>query len=263
MMPQPDRRRSFGILLAALLALGLIAFAVINVLRWHRGGPSKETGIAIVPIALSEAPADVQEAAAVLKTSRVGYAMPKGKTTYLIISTGQSGEAIKLVGAMSEEGNAGPIGVHLQTSTYGQQMVVARMDMAVADTRAIYFYLDGQMAAIPAVVNAHGLPLTAFPDKAQIVVVSPLAGERMAGNMVQVTGYARVFEAGFQVQVIAAGKGRVIGEAVGYAAAGAPNWGSFRVTVPVNAAGVTEAIVVLHESQSGAKAAVPIKFGSK
>ncbi len=263
-MPQPDRRRHFGMLLAGLLALGLIAFAVINLLRWYGGGSWQDGGPALRHIPLSEAPLSVQQAAARLAESRVGYAMPLGEVTYLIISTGSHGEQLVLDGARQMEGSR-YVDINLRSVTRGDRLIIAELEMPISDARMVQFNLDGYPAAIPALVNTHGLPLVALPEKGSFAVVSPKAGVRLMGHTVQVSGYARIFEGRFNVAVYSVNKARPLGQATGVAAAvGAPNWGSFRANVPVQIpAHITEGIVLIYDEQTGAKLPIKVRFGSK
>lgn len=258
-MLQPDRRRQLSILLATLLALGLIAFAVINVLHWYRGGA--KAGDEIQRIQLHEAPMLVQEAAARLSNSRVGYAIPFGKATYVVISTGMGGERIDLAGVTVGQQY---VDINLRSSSSGDRLIIAKLNRLVADTRMLQFNLDGHFALIPALVNLDNLPLVALPDKQSFVVTAPLAESRIMGSMVQVSGYARTFEGHFSITAFSANKGRVLGEAHVRAAAGAPNWGSFKVNLPLSLPeGITEGVLLVYDQETGAKVAIPIKFGAK
>lgn len=259
---RPDRSKQILVLLVSMLAVGLLAFAVISFLRWQDGGPKENDGLVIRPIPIDQAPAFVREAAMRLAPSRVGYVMPQADMAYVIISAGQSGERLELAGAR----RAGTIiDIDVRTSSTGQPVLIGLLQTPVMDTRLVQFHLDGYAAGIPALVNRDSLPLMALPDKASLALVAPVEAERIMGNTVQISGYARIFEAQFSVTVFAAGKGRVLGEVQHVmAATGAPNWGSFRVNVPVTVpVGVLDGIVLVHDEQSGAKLAVPIKFGAK
>lgn len=259
-MLQPDRRRQLSILLATLLALGLIAFAVINVLHWYRGGA--KAAEQLQRLQLHEAPMMVQEAAAKLSSSRAGYAIPFGNATYVVISTGPGGERIDLAGVKVEQNY---VDINLRTSSAGERLLIAKLNRAVSDTRMVQFNLDGHFALIPSLVNAHNLPLVALPDKQSFVITAPAAESRIMGNELQVSGYARVFEGQFSITVFSANKGRILGEvSAASAAVGAPNWGSFKVNVPLNLpAGITEGVLLVYDQESGAKVAVPIRFGTK
>jgi hypothetical protein len=216
----------------------------------------------IARVTLAQAPLRVREAAQQLATSRVGYVIPDGDVSYLIISTGMGGERIDVAGAR----RAGTIiDIDVRTNaTKGEALIIAKLNAAVTDTRLVQFHLDGYAAGIPALVNADNLPLVTLPDKEALVMVMPAGGDRIAGGTVQVSGYARIFEANVSVAVYSAGKGRILGQQNVTAAIGAPNWGSFKINVPYEqVAGLTDGVVLVYDNDSGAKLAIPIRFGSK
>lgn len=257
-----DRRQHLGILLVVLLTLGLVAFAVLNVLRWHGGG-TKQGDLALRRIALQDAPFAVQDVASKLAQSRAAMAIPQGSKTYVVIATGEMGERIDLARAERETSATG-IAVHVRTSATGERLVVGVMNHTVTDVRTVRFLLDGLGYRIPAVINADDLPLVALPEKEALVLVYPLEGSRISG-MLQVSGFARVPGGRLSVQVFSAGKGRILGEVSDvYAAAGEPDWGSFRVNVPMEVpAQTTDGVVVVYDRATGAKLVVPVQFGSK
>lgn len=262
-MPQPDRRRLAQLVLV-LMGIGLVAYAAISILHWQKPGtiPDKNKGLMVRKIAMTEAPQSVQEAAAKLALSRVGYAMPVGDATYLIISTGDMGERIEVAGARS---TGGLIEVDSRTTGNGERQVVAVLNTRVADQRSIQFNLDGHPAVIPILVNVDDLPLVALPTKGSLALVNPVANARIQGGIVEIAGYARVFEGRFNITVYSDGKGRVLGEAKGVAAAaGAPNWGSFKLTVPVDlSSGATKGYVLVQDEDTGYKLLIPVQFGKK
>lgn len=260
----PVQRRHLSLLVVGLLALGLIAFAVFHVLRWQAGGGGKAGSIVVRRVTVAQAPMAVQEAASRLATSRVAYAIPIGDVTYLVISTGEMGERVEVAGARQDEAVSGLIHVDVTSSSAGERLLILEMRASVYDTRMVQFNLDGHAALLPALVNADGVPLMALPDKEFLVVAAPQPNTRIVGGVVQVSGYARIFEGQFQATVFSAGKGRVLGEAQVAASVGAPNWGSFRVNIPITVPqGITEGVLVLHDDQTGVKMIVPLHFGTK
>jgi hypothetical protein len=262
-MARSDRTKQLGLMLAVIVGLGLMAFAAINLFRSHPGGGGTAGGnVAVKRVALSEAPQSVREAAAQLAASKVGYVMPQGPMAYLIISAGPNGGGIDLAGAK----RAGSIiDIDVRSKAGGDRVVIGLLQAPVADTRMVQFHLDGEAAGIPALINTDNLPLVSLPDKGGIVMVAPVTGERLAGTMVQVTGYARLYEGRFHATVYSAGKGRVLGESKSVVAAtGSPNWGSFKVNIPVDVPqGMTDGVVLVYDEQTNTKVAVPVKFGSK
>lgn len=259
-MTRPDQKRHFGVLLLVLLGLGLAAFAVVNLFK--PGGPTKPGGITVTRIPLAQAPLQVREAAEKLAVSRVGYVIPQGETAYLIISTGNGGERVDVAGARR---SGTIIDIDVRSSSSGDRLIVAVLKAPVTDTRLVQFHLDGYAAAIPALVNADNLPLRELPDKGSLVLISPVAQERVAGGTVQVSGFARIFEGQISIAVYSAGKGRILGESRNVSAAiGAPNWGSFKVNIPFEEVrGLTEGVVLVYDEDSGAKVAIPVKFGAR
>jgi hypothetical protein len=261
MVPRPNRTKHLGVILLILLGLGLAAFAAVNILHW-RGGGAKTGGMGIARITLAQAPLRVREAAQQLAASRVGYVVPDGNVSYLIISTGIGGERVDVAGA-KRSGSIIDIDVR-SNATKGESLIIAKLNAPVTDARLVQFHLDGYAAGLPALVNADNLPLVTLPNKEALVLVSPTAGDRIAGGMVQVSGYARIFEANVSVAVYSAGKGRILGQQNVTAAIGAPNWGSFKINVPYEqVAGLAEGVVLVYDNDSGAKLAVPIRFGAK
>ncbi len=261
-----ESRKRMGLLLAALLAIGLLAFAAVHLVRWQREGrPVSQGDVAIRKITMAEAPTTVQEAASKLQTSRVAYAMPSGRYTYVIISTGPNGERLELAGAKRDPVLASMINVNTKSSSRGDRLIIAALDAQVADVRNIRVLVDGYPGMVPLLVNADSLPLTVLPDTGALAVVAPEYNVRVVGSSVEVSGFARFFGGRFNIQVFAAGKGRVLGEALEVrASAGAPDWGSFRVSVPVSVPqGVTEGVVLIYDNETGAKVSIPIRFGSK
>lgn len=261
-MGRPDRKKQLGVMLLVILALGLAVFAALNILKGGTGGPPTPGGLTVTKIPLAKAPLPVREAAEKLGTSRVGYVIPQGNEAYLVISTGPAGERVDVGGAK----RAGTmIDIDVRSDSAGERLIVALLKAPVADTRMVQFHLDGIAAGIPALVNRDNLPLLPLPDKGSIVIGSPLAQERVAGGTVQVSGFARIFEGQISIAVYSAGKGRVLGESKNVSAAtGAPNWGSFKVNIPYEVIrGLTDGVLLVYDEESGAKVAIPIKFGAQ
>jgi hypothetical protein len=263
-MTEPERKRHLGLFLAALLALGLLAYAVVHLLRWQSGGEAKEGGITVRQIALNQAPMMVQDAAARLATSRVGYVMPMGDVTYLVISSGVMGERMVIVGARRAP-DSPLIAVRLGSATNGEPLIVAEMKASVSDPRMVHFELDNYTGVIPALINRDGLTLARLPDKEMLAMVGPQPNTRVMGNMVQVSGYARFPDGRVSIQVFSTGKGRVLGEATNVVVAAlGPDWGSFRANVPLTLPqGTDEGVLLIYHPQSDAKVAIPVRFGAK
>lgn len=257
-MPRADRKKQLGVMLLVIVALGLAAFAIINLISGG-GGPPKPGGVTVERIPLSQAPLNVREAAEKLSQSRVGFVIPQGNQAYLVISTGPNGERIDVAGARR---SGTIIDIDVRSGSAGERLIVARLLAPVTDTRLVQFHLDGYAAGIPALVNADNLPLMTLPDKGSIVIASPVGQEAIAGGMVQVYGYARIFEGQITIAVYSAGKGRVLGESKNISAAiGAPNWGSFKVNIPYEVVkGLKDGSILVYDEDSGAKVAIPIKF---
>lgn len=266
MLASAEAKRRLGLVLAAVLAVGLLAFAAFHLIRWQRdGSPLSQGDVSIRKITLAEAPSMVQEAAAKLQASRIAYAMPAGRSTYVIISTGPNGERLELAGARRDQVLSNMINVNLKSSSRGDRLILALVDATVADQRGIRVLVDGFPGMVPSLVNTDSLPLTVLPETGALAVVSPEYNVRVAGSSVEVSGFARFLSGRFNIQVFAAGKGRVLGEALEVrASAGAPDWGSFRVSVPINLpAGVSDGVVLIYDNDTGAKVAIPVRFGSK
>lgn len=257
-----QRKQHVVLLVGVVLILGLAGYAAFHLFRWSNGGAPGPGRVTIEKVPLAEAPAEVREAAQVLAPSKVGYVIPDGNAAYVIISTGPSGDKISVESAT----RAGAlIDINLKSSSEGDRLIIARLDSPVADTRVVQFKLNGQAGVMPGLVNSHGLPLAALPTTGALVAVSPKPAERLMGATVQVSGYARLYAGTFRVAVFSAGKGRVLGEATAVVAATpAPNWGSFRINVDFEAPpGMTEGVVLIYDEESGAKVAVPVRFGTK
>lgn len=256
-----ERRKHLALMVGAVAALSLLAVAMIYLLRWYGGG-TKSDEITLRKIPLYQAPMLVQEAAAKLARSRVGYVMQVGEVQYLVISSGEMGERLELKGAQKMQGKP-VVGVQLSTGAAGERLLVAEIRPGVADPRLLRFDLDGRVGAIAALINLHGLPLVSLPDKEQIALVGPQPNVRVMGSMVQVSGFARVPDGRLQMQVLSAGKGQVLGEGKDVlTAAPGPDWGSFRVNIPLHLLSQEgEAVLMVYHLDSEAKIAVPIRYG--
>ncbi len=254
-----------------MVAAGLAAVALISAMVWgiaRRGAkpvPQTDTqgtvgALTTGVVSLSSAPADVQDAAARLMHSRVGYAIVKPDRTYLIISTGSDDLKVRVAGAQGQPAGSTPtfVDVNLASDGSGERLLIATTSLT---TQAEYqFNLDGVAAGIPTLHNPDMLALVTLPNSGGFVALSPTADQMIGTSVVSVSGYARVFEAQFTVRVMTA-KGRVIGEKHVMAAAGAPSWGSFKADVAIDTADLPETgFVVFEEGMTQAKLVVPVRF---
>lgn len=259
-----ERKRQLALFLATITVLGLLAYAGLQINRWRSAGGSIGGGLATGQISLRDAPEEVQAAAARLAPSRVGYAIPMGTTTYLIISTGSSGEMVSLVGAERIRGVPPKAVVNLRSNPGGQRMIIARVHGMPALPADITFAVDGRPGAIPALVNRDGLPLVTLPEAGHLAVITPESNARLVGSTLEVTGYARLHSGRLSVQVFTAGKGRVLAESLTVAAAAYPDWGSFRTRISVDVPpGSSDGVLLVYDPDSGAKAVIPIRFAGK
>jgi len=250
------RNRLIAIVVAAVAAASLlIAYMAGNFLT-----QSTPTSAFISVMDLSAAPFDVQEAAAKLRSSRVGYAMVKADKTYLIISTGNDAQKVKVDRAEGQPDLVNPsfVDVHLNSDAAGGRLLIATTKLTTPTE--YQFDVDGSFAAIPTLHNRHNLPLIPLNAVNRFSLVTPLADQMVQGGTLHMEGYAQVFEAAFTVTVTTA-KGRVIGYAPVQSAAGAPSWGSFVADVPYDASSATETgFVILEEGMTGAKLVIPVRF---
>jgi len=259
-----ERRRQLAILVASVLAIGLLVFASVHVARWYRGGEaSVQQGIRRIP--LREAPMEIQEAAGRLASSRVAYAIARGATTYLIISTGIMGERIELGTSPLPTQQGAPFELNVRSSPGGERLIIAAVGSQSVNPNAIRYLLDGMPGRIPALINPDGLVPVTLPDEGGLVVTGPDPHAYILGNVIHISGFARLPSGRFQVQVLAAGKGRILGELKdAIASTGAPNWGSFRVSVPIEVPeGVTAGTVVVHDPVTGARVPIEVQFGRR
>lgn len=213
----------------------------------------------VTMIDMASAPADVQKAAELLKTSRVGYAMVKPDRTYLIIATGEQGPQVKIDRAEAQPagGDATLVKVFLKTAADGHRLMIA----TVANTAKVdyQFNLDGLFAGIPSLVNHHNLPLSYLDEAHGFSVITPAQEQVVTGATLHVSGFARVFEGAFMVKVVTA-DGREVGTAAVKAKAGAPDWGCFNADVAITTANVTETGSVLFEGDGQARLTLPVRF---
>lgn len=254
-----------------IAALGLAALALIGALLWGvlrnqnqaepAGGYNPTvSALTLGAVSLSSAPADVQEAAARLMHSRIGYAIVKPDRTYLIISTGSDALRVRVTGAVGQPPTGTPtfVDVNLASDGSGERLLIATVSLT---TPAEYqFNLDGMAAGIPTLHNPDRLPLVTLPDRGGFVVLSPAPDQVADSGTLQIAGYARVFEAQFTVRVLTA-KGRVVGEQHVMAGAGAPSWGSFLTQVSIETANLPDTgFVVFEEEMTESKLVVPVRF---
>lgn len=254
----------------ALIAGGLVAIVLAGFLVAQNMRP-KSTGNpdpGVQPQAFyqvidpSTAPADVQQAAAKLATSRVGYPMVKGDKTYLVISTGNPAEklAYERVAAQPDTANASFVDMHFQNSPAGYSLQIGTVPLSGANVE-YQFNVGETYAAIPTLHNRHNLPLIALDAQRRFSMVSPAEGQLIGSSgTFRLEGYAQVFEASFLVTVTTA-KGRVIGQQGVQSAAGAPSWGSFAADITYDNSALTETgFVILDEGMTGAKITIPVRF---
>lgn len=257
----------------ALVATGLVVLVVL-VSAWEivtrkpdrgpirRPGGSAATTPQTVPLAVvipGTAPADVQEIATRLRSSRVGYAVVKSDRTYLIISTGTDSLRLRLDRAEGIPGTGTPtsVTVRLTSSPTGERLLI----LASTLTRAVDFRfdLDGTTAGIPTLRNPDNLPVAPLPETENIVVLNPAAGQVIASWPLHVAGFARISDAQLTVTVTDV-KGRVLGRSYTVVAAGAPSWGSFVADVRLEAAQMPESGFLVFEGPANVKLSVPVRF---
>lgn len=222
--------------------------------------PPATQRVTLTPVRLMDAPAEVADAAARLMHSRVGYAMPVGGRTYLIVSSGSDDLKMSLVGAVGQPGTGTPsfVDVNLATSSSGERLMI--LAAPIAGGAEYQFNLDGTYAAIPTLHNRHGLPLVTLPHVGGFVVISPASDETVSGRTFDVSGYARVFEAQFTLKAMSA-KGRILAETQVMPAAGAPSWGSFVASLTLPEGEMPETgFLVLEDPMTEAKLVVPVRF---
>ncbi|HYG56607.1 MAG TPA: Gmad2 immunoglobulin-like domain-containing protein [Symbiobacteriaceae bacterium] len=249
---------------AALIAaaVALIALSVAWMVGRHLGTP-KGAGVPTAfatAINLASAPADVQAAAAILKTSRVGYAMVKPDKTYLVISTGATADTVSIDRAEGQPNLSDPslVDIFLKTDAKGDSLMIATTPLT--KETEYQFDVDGRYADIPTLHNRHNLPLIPLDAKTGFSLVRPAPGFQAEAGILEVEGYARVFEAQFTAKLITE-KGRVISQSAVMAAAGAPSWGSFSTRLKFDEQNAPETgYLVLEEEMTGAKLMVPVRF---
>jgi hypothetical protein len=210
----------------------------------------------------STAPLDVQDAAAKLATSRVGYAMVKADKTYLIISTGSLMDEVVYDRAEGQPDlvTAAFLDLHFKADAAGQSLQIGTVPLTSADTE-YQFNVGETYASIPTLHNRHNLPLIPLDAVKRFSMVSPGEGAMVGSSgSLRIEGYAQVFEASFMV-TITTSKGRVIGQQAVQSAAGAPSWGSFVADIPYDTSALTETgFVILDEGMTGAKITIPVRF---
>jgi hypothetical protein len=132
---------------------------------------------------------------------------------------------------------------------------------------SVRFEQDG--APLP-VVDGNGVPLQHPPTRADyepltppILIESPLPGETVR-SPVAVRGTAVAFEATFQTEVVDAG-GAVVGKQTVTASTGAPERGTFDVTIPVQARAGPIRLVAYEDNQGSGQrmhvVTVPLRLG--
>lgn len=260
-----------------LVALGLAALTLAGVGTWlyhvfssgemagPKPGPNPGPNPGPAPSAfvtlidLKKAPIDVQEAAAQLQSSNVGYAMVKPDKTYLIISTGEAGPAITVERADAQV-TGDPtdfVDLFLKGHASGDRLLVGTTPLTHAAVHQ--FTLDGVPAAIPTLFNYHKLPLVHLDESTGFSVLSPTPAMLVVGNSLHVEGYARAFEAQFLVTVMTE-DGRELGRVPVMAAAGGPNWGSFTADLHLETSDLPDKGYVLFEGIGKERLQVPVRF---
>lgn len=259
-----ERKRQLALFLATIAILGLLGYASFQIAAWRSAGGSIGGGLAVKQISLRDAPEEIQAAAAHLAPSRVGYAISTKGATYLVISTGSSGELVSLAGAERIQGVPTRVQVNLRASPGGHKLIIARIHGLGFTPAQVGFAIDGREGAIPALVNHDGLPVVTLPNSEHLAVLAPEINARVVGGSIEVQGYARLHSGRLSVQVFSAGKGRVLGESVTTTAADYPDWGSFRTRVQVEVdPSHREGVLLIYDPDSGAKAVIPIRFADK
>jgi hypothetical protein len=261
---KPNRKGTPAMMGIALVIVAAMAFWLVRAFLNHPTKVDPNPGqppAFLTTIDLASAPQEVRDAAEKLRTSRVGYAMIVGEKTYLIISTGEKGPAVKIDRADAQPtGSKTPsfVDVFLKTAADGRQLQIATAPLK--EMAEYQFNLDGAFAAIPALHNEHHLPLVYLDQATGFSVIAPVKDQMIEGKMLHLEGYARIFEAQFKVSVITA-KGREVGTTGVHAAVGAPNWGSFVADLQIDTTNLPETgFVVFEDDMSGAKVAVPVRF---
>jgi hypothetical protein len=256
-----DKRKRAMIAGGLILVVAAAAFGIRHLLQPHTTSRGKPAKTLVAEVNILSAPADVQEAAAKLATSRVGYPIVHPEATYLIVSTGNPGDRVALDSASAQPDSANPtqVDVNFKANAAGQSLMIYSLPVTV-ETEYL-FNVDGKIAAIPTLHNPDKLPLVKLDATKRFSMVAPLENAMVGDSgTIHLEGYAQVFEAQFSIQVATA-KGRIIGTGSGHAAAGAPAWGSFKADVKYDASQATETgFIILSEGEPGAKIMIPVRF---
>lgn len=251
----------------ALIAGGLAVLALIGILVAYQLRPKTTGTVGVTPQAFysladtSSVPADVQDAANKLSTSRVGYAIVKPDKTYLVISTGNPSDKITYDRVEGQPDMTNPtfVDLHFNSNPTGHSLQIGTTPLT--KETEYQFDVDGNFAAIPTLHNRHKLPLIPLDAKRRFSMLSPVEGQLVGSSgTLHLEGYAQVFEASFLVTITTA-KGRVIGQQGVQSAAGAPSWGSFVADIPYDTSALTETgFVILDEGMTGARITIPVRF---
>lgn len=264
-MDKESSRKRLAVGVGAALVVALIAGLVIwelNLSPQKLPEPPTPPVVAspVQVVGLSQAPADVQDAAAKLSTSRVGYAIYKPDRTYIILSTGSDALKVSYTEVAGQPDVKAPTFVDLffNTDADGGRLLILTTPWGKG---VEYQYdLDGQYGAIPGLVNAHNLPLVPLDETKGFAILQPVPDMLVQGDTLHVEGFARAFEAQFDVTIVSA-KGRELGRTHVMAAAGMNNWGSFVADVPFDTTNLPATGLVIFEDQGGPlRFVVPIRF---
>lgn len=262
-----QRERLIAAGLGGLVVLGLIIYGVIRLLTPAvvvGPGPSppvsEEPSMLFAGVDPQKAPFAVRDAAARLRTSRVGYPILTDEGTFLVISMGENGPRAVLTGVEAEPADSTPARVHLALTSgaQGERLLILHGPLT---THAAYrFDLDTLEAGLPTLHNPHKLELTHLDEVAGFALLTPAEGAVQAGREMLLEGYARVFGGRFSVMIVGE-DGKMLAMGSGKAAAGYPHWGSFSMQVTLEADSLPEsATVILTDPMTGARLSLPLHF---
>lgn len=257
-----EQRRQLGLLLLVLLLSALAAFAVVSALRWEMGRMGGS--VAFRTVGLDSAPVAVQEAARQLKHTRVAYAIGVGSATYLVVSAGDAGNGLALKSVRTGR-QAGQLDVELVSQSKGERLILATVPTRPENMADVHFRLGGREGQLPVLLNPDGVTPGALPEEGGLLVQSPRPEAPVAGRELEVAGFARTGSGQISIQVFGEGVQVPLGETLRLkTATTGPNWGSFRVKIPLDLPPtVSRGTVLVYDPDSGIKALIPVRFGQK